>query len=1165
MTWNINGWKDNCEIRTKVITGECPHICTLVETHLRDDESVNVYGYKTFSHNRIIRNRKAKRNFGGLCILVKESLSIRYNINIYDKSFDGILVLKLQDKVSNYSFAIIAGYLPPEGSPYGRDATAFFNHILNIVHELCDLDCLYFTGDFNSRIGKEKDFVEGIDDIIERCPIDKEVNSHGKAFLEFLTAAKMCVCNGRFGKSNDNWTCVKWNGTSVVDYYVVPINDFSTCHNFEIKTCRECINNHCINDGNEVILNTALPDHSVLLLTINVSFYVNEIIPNESSNITQIEICHKPCKFLVDKVPMQFLASTEARQELTQMIECIETVRDEQCAIDNVYDKLCTMFYHEMSVWYRKKMPQGKSMKKLYRQSCPFWNSDLKNLWNIACDKEKIYLKETGVHRQQTKHEYNLARKQFDKTFRREKRRYQRNKVNEIEKLNTDDPKEFWKTLKNLGPRKKQQIPIEVYNEQGEVTTDPIQVLEKWKNDFHKLYSPNLDEDGTDTDIQDDITAELRNANVPTLYEMQNDIETCEIERVVNKAKLQKSTGEDDIPYEIFKNGNTNELLKVLFNKIYTTGKMPAQWNLAIIKPIPKSGSSDPRIPMQYRGISLLPVIYKMYSSVINNRLKYLCEANNLFATEQNGFRAKRSCSDHLYTLTSIIRNRINRKNCTFVAFVDLQKAFDSVNRDLLILKLKRLGLGGKLLSAIQCVYSNPIAKVSVNELKSDAFKLDSGVKQGDPLSPTLFGLFINDLVSDINELNMGIDISNDIVLSVLLYADDLAILTDSSDKLQNMINVLYNWCEKWQMKVNVKKTKIVHFRHKGLRETDKLFKYGNETIEVVDKYKYLGLVLDEYLNYNVTSNVLSESAGRALGSIQNKVYHLKGLDFKSYCKLFNVGVVPIMNYGAGIWGFKDYSKAENVQNRAIRFYLGVNNYSPKHAFKGDVGWVDDRVRRQIEMLRYWNRIVNMDNSRIEKKVFMMDKTICNKNWCAEIFSILSNLRLIDVFHNNSLVNIKDAERQLMELYKDNWEHQIQIIPKLRTYVQFKEQYECESYVYKVKERAHLSILAQFRFGILPLAVETGRYNDIPIEYRLCEFCSYNVLEDETHFMFYCSFYDDLRSILLLKIIEKCPEFYFLSLEEKYKLLMSNDFVKYTAQFLFDSYQRRRNKKYMLL
>ena len=61
------------------------------------------------------------------------------------------------------------------------------------------------------------------------------------------------------------------------------------------------------------------------------------------------------------------------------------------------------------------------------------------------------------------------------------------------------------------------------------------------------------------------------------------------------------------------------------------------------------------------------------------------------------------------------------------------------------------------------------------------------------------------------------------------------------------------------------------------------------------------------------------------------------------------------MDYGAGTWGFKDYSKAENVQNRAIQFYFGVNNYSPKHAFKGDVGWVDDRVRRQIEMLRYYN------------------------------------------------------------------------------------------------------------------------------------------------------------------------------------------------------------------
>ena len=132
----------------------------------------------------------------------------------------------------------------------------------------------------------------------------------------------------------------------------------------------------------------------------------------------------------------------------------------------------------------------------------------------------------------------------------------------------------------------------------------------------------------------------------------------------------------------------------------------------------------------------------------------------------------------------------------------------------------------------------------------------------------------------------------------------------------------------------------------------------------------------------------------------------------------------------------------------------------------------------------------------------------------------------------------------------------------MRTYVTFKNIYETEPYVYKVFNRGHRSIIAQFRTGILPLAVETGRYNNIPIEYRLCTFCENDAVEDECHFLFKCQLYDDLREEFLSQIRETDINFDQKNECEKLQVLMSDDLVKSTAKFLYNCFYKRRHILY---
>jgi hypothetical protein len=180
--------------------------------------------------------------------------------------------------------------------------------------------------------------------------------------------------------------------------------------------------------------------------------------------------------------------------------------------------------------------------------------------------------------------------------------------------------------------------------------------------------------------------------------EIQNDINnnnefnvpiTCEeLTRAISRLKLNKTVGFDKIPNEVLKQHSIKRLLHKLFSFCFDNGMVPATWLRAIISPIPKGADKDPCVPLNYRGVSLLSCMHKTYSSIINNRLMGYFEDQNILVDEQNGFRAKRACVDHVYSLSTIIRNRLAEGKSTFAAFVDMQKAFDWVDRELLLYKL---------------------------------------------------------------------------------------------------------------------------------------------------------------------------------------------------------------------------------------------------------------------------------------------------------------------------------------------------------------------------------------------------------------------------------------------------------------------------------------------
>ncbi len=603
---------------------------------------------------------------------------------------------------------------------------------------------------------------------------------------------------------------------------------------------------------------------------------------------------------------------------------------------------------------------------------------------------------------------------------------------------------------------------------------------------------------------------------------LNQNITIDEINTVVDRLKNRKAPGIDKVPNEVLRSESVKKCLHKFFQYYFDTGLLPSCWSNAIIKPIPKSRTNDPRVPLNYRGINLLSCIYKCYSSVINRRLLKYLENNNLICDEQNGFREKRSCLEHIFTLHSIIKNRKNESKDTFTAFIDYTKCFDLIDRNMLYYKLVQYGVDGKMYRTLKKMYSNTMSCVNLNGNFSDWFYTTNGCRQGDVTSPTAFCVLINDLLKELKDSNIGIRL-NDMIISVLAYADDIVLLADSPENLQKLINIVQQWCTKWRLIINPSKSKIVHFRNAPKQRTDYKFKLCNNgpDLEIVANYKYLGIFMDEFLTFKNATEILSAAAGRALGGMINKYRHLKEMSYKTYTKLYENLVCSVMDYSCAIWGTKNYDCMEYVHRRAIRFFTGVHRLSPIPGYVGDMGWISNRIRWKLETIRLWNRLVNINNNRLVKKTFLYDMNehlSSNKsNFSAQVKQICCEVNLKDCFTNKTKIDLSLVRNVLSEKFAQEWQNSSVNMSKLDIYRAIKSDFGVEKYLELNISKYEKSLLSQLRYGILPLRVETGRFVNESRQNRICKLCDLNQVEDQLHFVFHCPLYFDNRQEMYRK------------------------------------------------
>ena len=593
-------------------------------------------------------------------------------------------------------------------------------------------------------------------------------------------------------------------------------------------------------------------------------------------------------------------------------------------------------------------------------------------------------------------------------------------------------------------------------------------------------------------------------------------------------------------------------------------------WSKTVINPIPKSSTLDPRDPLSYRGISLASAVYKVYCRIINKRLNDFVERNNILVEEQNGFRKNRSTIDQVSSLVDIIETRKKCKLSTYTAFIDFRKAYDTINRGKMWDRLKAINISGKLLTAIKALYDCVSSCVKVNNHKTEWFQVKCGLRQGCILSPLLFNIYINDLALYLKSMDIGIDIGEE-KICILMYADDIVLLTDNEKDLQTLLNALNDWCKNNDMSINVTKSNVVHFRTEKTTRSNCVFKCGEHIIEYSDKYKYLGLVLNEHLNLNVTAKMVAQSASRALGLVIAKCKVAGGVPYKVFTKLYDSIVWPVIAYGAAIWGHKEFSCISAVHNRAMRFFLGVGKYTPTVAVAGEMGWIPTNVRQWKIVVNFWARISCTNSSRLNKRVALwaFAKSDQCKNWYFWVKKLLKKLTLhqfCDISIPISKLHIiGNVQEKLMANFINEWTVKLNSTAgtsgrgrnKLRTYCKFKSEFQTETYCTMILPPNHRAAFSKFRCGVAPIRLETGRFEGLPVERRLCPFC--DVVENESHVLLKCKLYTDIRNTLFAKAATIIPNFISLNEEEKIETIFCEKaLIRISAKTCFEILQRRQ-------
>ena len=536
-------------------------------------------------------------------------------------------------------------------------------------------------------------------------------------------------------------------------------------------------------------------------------------------------------------------------------------------------------------------------------------------------------------------------------------------------KENENNCKKFWKTIREVIPNDKSSPKQDILLKHEGRKIDKGETASYINDYFINVGNSELRyeeeaeinrHDGSGGELDEGDT--INNIGENSILSF-TDVTETEVYRVVRDINVSKSSGLTNISSFIIKEafGMLIPEVAYMYNLSLKSSNFPDPWKSATVIPIPKSG--DLTQVKNYRPISLLPIPGKILEKLVHVQLSNHLEVNELLTPVQHGFRKAHSTAHSIVQLTEFINLRMDQRMPTLVTYIDFRKAFDCVQHPVLLGKLRQLGLGQPVIEWVRSYLRNRDQKVLANGVLSTTQTITQGVPQGSVLGPLLYIVYANDLIKTIKHCK------------VALYADDTVLFTandrfETSVRLmQQDINALSGWCCSNGIKANTDKTKVMVFGSpnclKGVPDFNLVFE--DTPLHQVQSYKYLGMTLDNQLNYNLhVTKVIASVSGKL------KQFHRMRsfLNTRAALLVYKSMMLPILEYGDILFSaasLGNRKKLQVLQNKGLRCALNKGLETSSDDLHREANLLKLKFRREQHVLNFvydWS----LDSARLKTK-----------------------------------------------------------------------------------------------------------------------------------------------------------------------------------------------------
>ena len=560
---------------------------------------------------------------------------------------------------------------------------------------------------------------------------------------------------------------------------------------------------------------------------------------------------------------------------------------------------------------------------------CPWNDKELKGLMRTRDKLKKSAVKSKSSLIMDS---YRQVRNKVNALNIRRKKEYYTNKISACKR----NVKESWKTINELLNKKSNSSSIDSLAGSGSDTV-PKEDIPDVMNSYFSSVGKELTAKISATPnalLSGNFKVNKTNAK----FHFRTS-QLQEIRDAFAKVKTAKSFGVDNILSFFLKLAlpSIENSLALLFNTYIETSVFPDLWKIASITPILKEGDKVDK--SNYRPISVLPIIARLFEKLVANQVYQHMVDNNLFTSGQSTYRSLHSTVTHLLKNTDDWYSGLDLNKLVGLTFIDLKKAFDTVDHEILCKKLEHYGIQQRELTWFRSYLFNRKQFCRVNGISSKLEKIDVGVPQGSCLGPLLFLIYINDLPHAVQNY------------VVSMYADDTSLCYQASDietlneAIINDLIQLETWLKGNKLSLNVAKPNSMLIstkqKHKILknRDEDLQLTIRNKELEVIQKTKYLGVTIDNSLNWKEHIKTVSTKVSKAIGFLRHSKTFLPQETLKTLYK----GIVePHFRYCCSIWGCagsNELNQLQELQYRAARILTNGSVDTPGRLLIDRFGW----------------------------------------------------------------------------------------------------------------------------------------------------------------------------------------------------------------------------------